>query len=113
MLLPLLVRDAIDDGVANPRGQSLAVMSIVFACLSVTFLSARLFTRYFIHKSFGPDDYLIIAATVGKWCLDVVNLLRSDSVLPLPWRSLTTRKLQMDSVYTNQYLNPPLCSSEA
>jgi hypothetical protein len=60
----LVARDGVDSHLANPRGQHLANLSIIFACLSFTFVSFRLWTRYFINKSVGIDDYLIIPATV-------------------------------------------------
>lgn len=56
----LLGRDAISDGLPNPRGKTLANLSIAFACLSFLFVSSRLLTRYFITKVVGADDYLII-----------------------------------------------------
>ena len=62
----LYTRDAIDDGLPNPRGEQLAKISIVFGCLSVFFVSARILTRVYIHKNVGPDDYLIIVATVSS-----------------------------------------------
>jgi hypothetical protein len=68
MFSTILTRDAIDDGDPNPRGKNLANLSIVFACLSFVFVSARLSTRYFIHNALGPDDYLIIAAVVRGYC---------------------------------------------
>jgi hypothetical protein len=66
MFLTFLPRDAIDDGLYNPRGQVLANLSIAFACLSFVFVSARLLTRYFIQKSLGLDDFLIVPALVSK-----------------------------------------------
>lgn len=66
MAFTFLPRDAVDDGIPNPRGKRLANLSIAFACLSFVFVSARLLTRYFVQKAVGPDDYLIIPALVGK-----------------------------------------------
>ncbi|PMD60015.1 uncharacterized protein K444DRAFT_589731 [Hyaloscypha bicolor E] len=64
MPLTFLPRDVIDDGLYNPRGQMLANLSIAFACLSFLFVTARLMTRYFIQKSLGLDDFLIVPALV-------------------------------------------------
>lgn len=61
----LLARDAISDGLPNPRGKTLANLSIAFACLSFLFVSSRLLTRYFITKVVAADDYLIIVSLVG------------------------------------------------
>ena len=63
--IALFTRDAIDDGLPNPRGEQLANISIVFCCLSTFFVSARILTRVYIHKNVGIDDYLIIVATVS------------------------------------------------
>ena len=65
MYLKLAVRDAIDDNVPNPRGRNLANLSIVFACLSFSFVCTRLSTRYWFRRALGPDDYLIMVAVVG------------------------------------------------
>ena len=62
----LSTRDAIDDGLPNPRGESLANISIVFGSLSTFFVSARILTRIFVHKNVGTDDYLIVVATVSS-----------------------------------------------
>lgn len=62
----LFIRDGVESHITNPRGQHLANLSIIFACLSFTFVSCRLWTRYFINKSVGIDDYLIVPATVNK-----------------------------------------------
>jgi hypothetical protein len=61
-----LPRDVIDDGLYNPRGQMLANLSIAFACLSFLFVAVRLMTRYFIQKSLGLDDFLIVPALVSE-----------------------------------------------
>ena len=61
----LFVRDGVDSHISNPRGMRLANLSIVFACLSFIFVSCRLWTRYFVNKFVGIDDYLIIPATVN------------------------------------------------
>ncbi|KAL7943963.1 hypothetical protein V8C42DRAFT_358684 [Trichoderma barbatum] len=64
-------RDAIDDGDPNPRGQSLAHLSIIFAALSGFFVIIRLLTRFFHTKSWGADDVLIVAAMVLAVCMSV------------------------------------------
>jgi hypothetical protein len=70
-LLTLFSRDAIDEGVPNPRGRSLANLSIAFACLSFATVTARLSTRYFMNMFMGLDDYLIIPALVGNTAVDL------------------------------------------
>lgn len=59
-------RDAIDDGVPNPRGGINAILSIAFACLSFTLVSLRLLVRLLVNKLAGPDDYLIVGSLVMK-----------------------------------------------
>lgn len=57
-------RDAIDDGVSNPRGQINAILSIAFACLSFVLVLLRLLVRCLVNKLAGPDDYLIVGSMV-------------------------------------------------
>ncbi|KAL7793847.1 hypothetical protein V8C37DRAFT_401700 [Trichoderma ceciliae] len=66
---PLGKRDAIDDGDPNPRGESLAHLSIIFVSLASFFVVLRLFTRYFHTKAFGADDALIVAALALATCM--------------------------------------------
>jgi len=67
MYLRISDRDAIDNHVPNPRGENLANLSIVFACLSFCFVCARLSTRYWVRRVLGPDDYLILVAVVSSF----------------------------------------------
>ncbi|RFU75018.1 hypothetical protein TARUN_7223 [Trichoderma arundinaceum] len=73
-------RDAIDDGDPNPRGQSLANLSIIFVSLAGFFVVLRLLTRFFHTKAFGPDDGLIVAALEGKTEADNGFGLHSDQL---------------------------------
>jgi hypothetical protein len=57
-------RDAIDDGVPNPRGQINADLSIAFACVSFVLVMLRLLVRCLVNKLAGPDDYLIVGSMV-------------------------------------------------
>lgn len=57
-------RDAIDDHLPNPRGETLSRLSIVFVCLSGFFVTARLLTRYLRGRLLGVDDALIVGALV-------------------------------------------------
>lgn len=57
-------RDAIDDGVPNPRGEINAILSIAFAGLSFVLVSLRLLVRCLVNKLAGPDDYLIVGSLV-------------------------------------------------
>lgn len=59
-----LKRDAIDDGVPNPRGEINAILSIAFACLSFVLVTLRLLVRCIVSKLAGPDDYLIVGSLV-------------------------------------------------
>ncbi|KAL7931949.1 hypothetical protein V8C35DRAFT_308954 [Trichoderma chlorosporum] len=62
-------RDAIDDGDPNPRGESLAHLSIIFVSLAGFFVILRMLTRYFHTKSWGADDALIVAALALACCM--------------------------------------------
>lgn len=56
-------RDAIDEGLPNPRGESLSKLSIAFTCLSTLFVALR-FTTRLLSTTLGVDDGLITAALV-------------------------------------------------
>jgi hypothetical protein len=73
MFLSLLPRDAIDDGTPNPRGEKLANLSIAFACLSFTFVTSRLSSRFYIRRRLGIDDYLIFIAMVSHVSVNVLS----------------------------------------
>ncbi|PNP57416.1 hypothetical protein THARTR1_02413 [Trichoderma harzianum] len=66
---PFGKRDAIDDGDPNPRGESLAHLSIIFVCLAGFFVILRMITRYFHTKAWGADDALIVAALALACCM--------------------------------------------
>ncbi|POS81602.1 hypothetical protein DHEL01_v200040 [Diaporthe helianthi] len=57
-------RDAIDDGVPNPRGGINAKLSIAFACLSFVLVALRLLVRCLVNKLAGQDDYLIVGSLI-------------------------------------------------
>jgi len=64
---PLLVlRDAVDDGVPNPEGRILAIVSIVFGALAIAFVISRWIIRIKIHRLIGADDWVILAALVSQ-----------------------------------------------
>ena len=48
------------------RGDAVIVMNLVFYPIVLIVLLIRIFTRVTISKSFGSDDYLIVAALVCK-----------------------------------------------
>ncbi|KAI4596000.1 hypothetical protein KJ359_006292 [Pestalotiopsis sp. 9143b] len=67
----LLGRDAIDDGVSNPLGDSLRVRSIIFVCISFAFVLLRLSTRYNYGRMIGADDAFIVGALILSICMTV------------------------------------------
>jgi hypothetical protein len=66
-------RDAIDDGLPNPRGESLSKLSIAFTCLSALFVVLR-FTTRLLNSNLGVDDGLITAALVRTRVVTCVSL---------------------------------------
>jgi hypothetical protein len=56
-------RDAIDDGLPNPRGESLSRLSIAFTCVCAVFVGLR-FTTRILNNMLGADDGLIAVALV-------------------------------------------------
>ena len=57
--------DAVDEGVPNPQGHILVVVSAVFTVISVLLAIARWITRTRVHKMVGADDWVILAAVVS------------------------------------------------
>lgn len=49
----------------NPRGQQALNVSIAFTVLALVSVTLRLYTRWFIVRSPGIEDHLIVAASVG------------------------------------------------
>ena len=58
----LVARDILDDGVPNDPGHGLFTISVSFVCLSAALVSARFYTRVFINKHVGSDDWVILVA---------------------------------------------------
>lgn len=49
---------------STARGRSALAVSIVFTSLATIFLAIRIYTRAFLAKQLGGDDYTIIVALV-------------------------------------------------
>lgn len=52
------------DGKDNPRGKQALDVSVAFTVLATISVSLRLYTRWFIVRAPGIEDYLIAVATV-------------------------------------------------
>jgi hypothetical protein len=79
MAITLLQRDGINDGMSNPRGMLLIIVTTIFVALSTTMVVARLVTRWSITKPAGADDYVIAVAAVcriSRSCLNGVIDIR-------------------------------------
>ena len=50
----------------NPRGQQAVVISTVFTALAFVIVALRLYTRFFLVRSPGVEDYGIILAMVSR-----------------------------------------------
>lgn len=61
-------RDAIDDGVSNPRGDTVVTVNIVLVVIAATLVIARFWTRVVINNMLGVDDWCVLAALVGSPC---------------------------------------------
>ncbi|KAE8353076.1 hypothetical protein BDV28DRAFT_114374 [Aspergillus coremiiformis] len=55
--------------------QLVAVITTVFSALSFLAVALRLFARCFIMKAMGPDDYLIVLASLFSWAYAVVTII--------------------------------------
>jgi hypothetical protein len=53
------------DGSKNPRGQQAFDVSVAFTAIAFVSVMLRLYTRWFIVRSPGIEDHLIIVATVS------------------------------------------------
>lgn len=49
---------------STPRGRSSLAVSIVFTCLATVLVLIRVYTRAFMVKQMGSDDYTILIALV-------------------------------------------------
>jgi len=49
---------------STARGRSALAVSIVFTSLATLFLAIRIYTRAFLVKQMGSDDYTILVALV-------------------------------------------------
>jgi hypothetical protein len=50
----------------NPRGRQAVEISVAFTALAFVILALRLYTRFFIVRCAGIEDYGIVLAMVGK-----------------------------------------------
>ena len=50
---------------ADDRGTELLAVNIVFFVVAATIVLLRTYTRIFVSKAFGVDDWLMLAACVG------------------------------------------------
>lgn len=77
----------------NPRGQQAFDVSIAFTVIAFICVALRLYTRWFIVRSPGIEDHLVIIATVSIPVVDIADSLtdpvpvflhRSDGLHSIP-----------------------------
>ena len=56
---------SLDDSAQNPRGVRLAHVSLALLAISFCFVAARWYTRFFITRVIGSDDWVISVAFVS------------------------------------------------
>jgi hypothetical protein len=56
--------DAIDDGMANPRGQMTFIVNVVLTVLASFLVGCRFYARITIFHVIGSDDWTILAVVV-------------------------------------------------
>ncbi|KAF7586683.1 hypothetical protein BBP40_008489 [Aspergillus hancockii] len=77
-----------------PRGRHALTISIVFTCLSTLFSALRIFTRVFIVKQMGADDWTILVSLAFSWAFfgvflgETVNLM-GEPLANIPPETLT------------------------
>lgn len=55
------------------RGTELLVVNIVFFSITAVIVLLRCYTRVFISKAFGLDDWLMALSTVSKASIESLN----------------------------------------
>ena len=59
-------RDAIDEGVANPRGNTVVIVNIAMVTVAGALVVARFWTRVVVNNLVGSDDWSILGALVSE-----------------------------------------------
>jgi hypothetical protein len=59
-------RDAVDDGVPNPRGETVVNVNIALVTVATFLVIARFWTRVAINNMLGIDDWCVLVALVSK-----------------------------------------------
>jgi hypothetical protein len=52
---------------STPRGRQALAVSIVFTVLATVITTVRLYTRAFLVKQMGADDYVILVSLAFSW----------------------------------------------
>lgn len=52
---------------STPRGRQALAVSIVFTTLATFITAARIYTRAFLVKQMGADDYVILVSLAFSW----------------------------------------------
>jgi hypothetical protein len=65
MAATLFKRDAIDDGVPNPRGDTVVNVNVALAVVATVMVVARFWTRIVINNMLGVDDWFVLTALVS------------------------------------------------
>lgn len=73
---------------AETMAPTLIGISIGFVALSTTVVVLRLYTRYFVVYSPGPDDFTIAVAQVLSIGVSVATILRTSHCCPSPTTGL-------------------------
>lgn len=60
---------------STSRGRSALAVSAVFTSLATLLVLIRIYTRAFMVKQMGPDDYAILISLVGPGYLDDLRVI--------------------------------------
>ena len=81
----ILRRDAVDDGVSNPRGDNVVTVNLALVVTATILVIARFWTRVVINNMLGLDDWCVLMALVSdvhmatlNGCASVVNVRTAD-----------------------------------
>ncbi|KAG2413164.1 hypothetical protein HFD88_002353 [Aspergillus terreus] len=60
---------------ADSQGPTVSGVALGFAVLTFIVLSLRLFSRVYVLRKMGPDDYLIIGACIFSWAFSAITVV--------------------------------------
>jgi len=89
MYTVLYQRDAIDDGVANPRGTQVFIANLVLCLISALFVGARWYVRIVMNGRIESDDWMILSAVPISFTMTALFHEEAKNGFGLPIRTIS------------------------